>query len=279
MTVQQILFNIYNIHLNIVGFYQEYLPNLITYQCQDKSSTIEIKSFIIEKNINNYYKNIINNYIINNYISFNNNNYYIKLLTKELYINFEIFLITLQKISYEYINSITPFYNFYSNYKLLINKTLVQNNFENLYYNSSLNLLLDTTYLKVNQKDFLHFLEKRSKKQNLELINFLTNYYNSFNNFTFYVYNNISNIFKSSFKSVVYEHQFGLFKPINLNTYYVENPYNLKASNPGAPYIYDIDNQKNYYSKDMRRGFAKKAIYGLSYDLNINRNNNIYNLN
>jgi hypothetical protein len=189
---QQILHNFYNIQINIITFYQEYLLNFVIYECQDKNINIETKSFIIEKANNNYYKNIINNYIINNYIIFNNNNYYIKFFTKELFINLEIFIISLQKILYEYINFITPFYNFYSNYKILIDKKLHQTNFESLYYNASLNLLLEETNFNAHQRDFLKYLEQKSNKTNPELLKFLLNYHNSFNKMTFYVYKSIS---------------------------------------------------------------------------------------
>jgi hypothetical protein len=247
--IQQILSYFYNVQINIINFYykliinldfyQEQLLNSIIYECQDKNFTIETKSFIIEKYNNNYYKNIINNYIINNYISFNNNNYYIKLFTKELVIHLESFLIGLQKIIYEYINYITPFYNFYSNYKILINKNFIQTDFENLYYNTSLNLLLNSAYFNDNQKDFLFFLEKKYNKTNPELIKFLTNYYNSFNNMAFYVYKSITDTLE-----------------------------------PLPIYLYTLDMEENL----IKNSKVPQLTFGLNYDLNIN-SNNIYNLN
>jgi len=247
ISIQQIVYNLYNMQLNIVVFYSELITNLKNYQeqiwnlslyeCQDKNFPIEMKSFIIEKGNNNYYKNIINNYIINNYISFNNNNYYIKIFTKELIFNLEIFLIGCQKIIYEYINYITPLYNLYSNYKMLINKDAMRINFENLYYNTSLNLLLNSTYMNYNQKTFIIFLEKYYNKQNIELINFLTNYYISFNKMPFYIYKNIMNI-------------------------------EIDRINLGSLQYIDL---KWHFSKKL------KPQFGLNYDLNIN-SNNIYNL-
>jgi hypothetical protein len=247
--IQQILSYFYNVQINIIKFYYKLIINLdfyqgqllnsIIYECQDKTFTIETKSFIIEKHNNNYYKNIINNYIINNYISFNNNNYYIKLFTKELIIHLESLLIGLQKIVYEYINYITPFYNFYSNYKILINKHFIQTDFENLYYNTSLNLLLNSAYFNDNQKDFLFFLEKKSNRTNPELIKFLTNYYNTFNNMTFYVYKSITDTLE-----------------------------------PLPIYLYTLDMEETLIKKSK----VPQLTFGLNYDLNIN-SNNIYNLN
>jgi hypothetical protein len=271
--IQQIIYEFYNIKLSIADF--NLTTNFKVYECQDKNFTIEVKNFIIEKGTNNYYKNIINNYILNNYISFNNNNYYIKLFTKELILSLEIFLIGLQKIIHEYINHITPLYNLYSNYKILTNKYEMRKNFENLYYNTSLNLLLDTTYITYNQKNFIIFLEKNYNRQNLELINFLTSYYINFYKMPFEIYRDIMDVSIDSLEllpeynlelkwnfSKKLNYKFGLNYDLNINNH---NIYNLNWKHDYNYILYDnLPIKLNLLNTDL----VTKDVWYKYYDYN-----------
>jgi hypothetical protein len=102
---------------------------------------------IVEKN----FKLLMNSYIMENYFLFNNitdssslSIYNIFESLNIIFLKIENIFIYIQKVNYDYFSFIFDLFNWYFNYKILLDKIKINSVLiENLYYNLSLDLLLD----------------------------------------------------------------------------------------------------------------------------------------
>lgn len=153
--------------------------------CFTKEEFQDIKTLADVQKKENEYNNfnnkkklkiLINNYILEDYISFNNiinsNIYNFRTLSDifiSLMISIETYVITIQKIYYECIYYFSELLNWYGDYKILLDKSIVSSNFVNdLYYNISLELLLDIQNEQFNSLLFLLMENNKNDTYNIK---------------------------------------------------------------------------------------------------------------
>ena len=159
-----------------LNFIITFINNLITFT---ESNSYYMKDFDYFQNLkkNENFQIIINNYILKDYFIFNNlntanslslfNEQQWYLIIQTFFSNLEIFLIVIQKLAYDYIDYIKSLFIWYNNYKILIYKNIVNSNLiEELYYNISLDLLLDVQ--KESNKSLIWLLQNNMHNLNLK---------------------------------------------------------------------------------------------------------------
>lgn len=211
---------------------------------------------------NENFKILINNYILKEYYVFNNtaNGRILKeneftFFIKTLLLNLEILLIGSQKLIYEYVNYFTHLFNWYNNFKILIDKSIINTNIkEELYYNISLELLSDiqNEYNKSLWWTIHHFkiLDKDV------YIHIMKNYFKTFKQNPYRISINLINLYKEYPQINLLS--YGLNYDINISTH---NKYIISGLNTdilssrnnflnGENQIKNIDQKQYFISKD-----------------------------
>lgn len=131
---------------------------------------------------NENFKFLINNYILKEYnlLSFTNASYVNEnemiLWSRVISINIENLLIGLQKFVYEYVNYLKYLFNWYSDFKILVDKSILISNIrEELYYNISLELISEIQ----NEHNKALWWSIKELKKNI-LIQIFKNYFKVF---------------------------------------------------------------------------------------------------
>ena len=164
------IYSICSMFLNIfLILVDDFLNFFINYSYCVESSGEYSKEYydnnpILQKN-NEILKVVINNYILENYFVFGNSNdsiifngNFLKEILSFIFYNLEGFFIGIQKFIYEYINYFVDLIRWYIDYKILLNKAIVNSNVvTDLYYNISLELLMDIN--NANIKSLFYILE------------------------------------------------------------------------------------------------------------------------
>lgn len=208
---------------------------------------------------NENFKILINNYILKDYnvFSFSNLPYIreneIISLTRSFFIGIESLLIGFQKFVYEYINYLKHLFNWYINFKILIDKNMKMSNIrEELYYNISLELISEA---KNEQSKALWWSIKNRKelKQNI-LIHIIKNYFNVFKQNPYRITIELFNLYKKYSKVNILS--YGLDYDINILTHNKYILSNIKT---------DISSvRSNFMSSDQIIKNINKAQYSIS---------------
>lgn len=261
------------------------------------SSKFYMKDFHFYQNIkkNENFQNIIHNYILQDYFIFNNINtatsIKLSLLDKQQWYIFiqaffsslEIFLIIIQKLVYDYNDYIKSLFIWYSNYKILIYKNIVNSNLiEELYYNISLDLLLDIQ--NESNKSLIWLLQhtfngKANDYLNQELwINIFKNFNIVLKKNPYQIHTNLINLYKNYPR--VNMLSYGLNHDLNIfTTKFHENTINKNIWNESFLWknilksnkLFDknVDNIINnslksfypYFNKSLNSNFLKESEY------------------
>jgi hypothetical protein len=250
--------------------------------------------------INNY-KRIVNEYILQDYYTYNNifasrifiYEYWYELFrTVCLYI--ETMLIINQKVFYEYVDYINNLYNWFSGFQILIDKSIINSNIvENLYYNISLELLMDVQ--SEPSKSLLLFLQNFKENINgfnddiikdlLKNIRFIPKVYKIYNLFNIYegkekipymMFDDMK--MPLMYKYYTTENTKGFNKEMYINLIknflvFKKNPYKVqlellhlyKNYSRSTPFTYGIDYDINIW---------KSSKYNMNTTVNYNNNNN-----
>jgi hypothetical protein len=124
---------------------------------------------------------------------------------------------------YDYINYVKPLYEWYGNYKLLLNKTLINTNIEKLYYNITLDLLLDIE--NENNKSLIWLTQNFDQNLKKDIwINININYNKLFKNNPYKLYINLLELYKKYPKTSILT--YGIEAEVDLNIY-ANNRFNL----------------------------------------------------
>lgn len=190
----------------------------------------DIQKIKIKENEN--FKLLINNYILKEYYIFNNTNN-IRILkeneftffVKTLLLNLEILLIGSQKLIYEYVNYFTHLFNWYNDFKILIDKSIINTNIkEELYYNISLELLSD---IQNEYNKSLWWTIHNFKKLDKDVyIHIMKNYFRIFKENPYRISIELINLYKEYPQINLLS--YGLNYDINISTH---NKYVLSALN------------------------------------------------
>ena len=279
--------NVLNV-LNIMMSVFYWLLDTITMSTDKISNIVDImmgKNLYIMKEIekigdlkikeNENFKILINNYILKEYYVFNHtaNGRILKeneftFFIKTLLLNLEILLIGSQKLIYEYVNYFTHLFNWYNNFKILIDKSIINTNIkEELYYNISLELLSD---IQNEYNKSLWWTVHNFKILDKDVyIHIMKNYFKTFKQNPYKISINLINLYKEYPQINLLS--YGLNYDINISTH---NKYIISALNTdilssrtnflnGENQIKNIDQKQYFISKDgsvLTSSMRKKII-------------------
>lgn len=242
---------------------------------------------------NNILSIIINNYILENYFVIcnnsdsviYNNNIFTEFLSLFIYY-IEIILISIQKIFYEYTTYFFDLFRWYIDYKILLDKTIINSNIiQDLYYNISLELLMDIQ--SENIKSLLLLLENNIINKDNYLyydhyICLFKNYFKIFNENPYKVNLELLNLYKQYPRSNILS--FGIDYDLNiiknnkyLLSFFESNIMNENKLNKLNLYYNIFENVDNYKLSNLKNIDKDQKYYRNMMFWNINIKNNLYN--
>lgn len=271
------MINIYSIFIEFLIYYYNYLRNLNiiidNYQFIALNEGLNTSNSNIQfwdKNLENF-KILINNYILDNYYVFNNvsesfifNAQTLIQFVKLIFINFEGILIFIQKITYEIFGYFFDLFNWYFNYKILLDKLIISSNLiEDIYYNISLELLMDIE--SENIKSLLLLLENNNNNdlniKNNQYLALFKNYFEIFKSNPYKLNMELLNLYKFYPRSNILS--YGIDYDINImkNDKYLLSLFDLNISNKEKLNKIFIDYSiSNYNIVEKSQGFYKNMM-------------------